>query len=224
MEAALFVVFAIAAVVVAYLISQAAREKRRQGWMALGTHLGLTYSPGDDRIETLPFDLLQRGDGRGIDHVLSGEHDGVDVRIFEFWYYVTTYNGKTTTRTYHRFTCALAQVGLDAPHITIDREGFLSRVADHMGFRDIEFESEEFNRAMNIRCGDRRFASYLIDARMMEYLLPLDGWSFEVYGNRTLASCGRLAPADVDQALAAVLSFREKIPRAATDSYGRDSR
>lgn len=49
------------------------------------------------------------------------------------------------------------------------------------GLRDIEFESEEFNRAFTVKCDDRRFANALIDGRMMAWLLEdRSRWGFEM--------------------------------------------
>ena len=44
-------------------------------------------------------------------------------------------------------------------------------VRDAVGLGDQDLESERFNRAFDVRASDRRFASALLDARMMEWLL-----------------------------------------------------
>jgi LemA protein len=71
-----------------------------------------------------------------------------------------------------------------------------SRLADALTFRDIEFESEEFNRRFTVKGADERFATAFCDARMMDWLLRHgDGYAFEVVGDRLLCWCRRVAPA-----------------------------
>jgi hypothetical protein len=37
------------------------------------------------------------------------------------------------------------------PHLTMAREGLFTRLADHLGMEDIEFESPEFNRRYKVK-------------------------------------------------------------------------
>ena len=65
--------------------------------------------------------------------------------------------------------------------LTIDREGFFTRLADAIGLDDIEFELQEFNDAFNVKAKDRKFANDLIDQRMMRFLLTTDA-AFRISG------------------------------------------
>ena len=80
-----------------------------------------------------------------------------------------------------------------APH---DRpENLLTRLADHLALHDIQFESEAFNAAFNVKSEDRKLANDLIDARMQAWLLAHgEGFSFEVAGERLLCSCRKIDP------------------------------
>jgi hypothetical protein len=49
------------------------------------------------------------------------------------------------------------------------------RLVGHLGFQDMEFESEDFNRAFRVKGGDREFAYQFVDARMMKWLLSTGG-------------------------------------------------
>ena len=147
-------------------------------------------------------------------------HDS-EVIAADYWYYETVHHPKGgTSRSYHHFSCAITTVGLVAPHLSIAPEDLLTRLADVVGFRDIEFESEEFNRAMQVKCDDRKFANYLVDARMMEWLLAARGWAFERHGDEVLCYADRLQPADATAMLDALLGFKHQVPRAALDAYG----
>ncbi|MDQ4107653.1 MAG: hypothetical protein M3138_02450 [Actinomycetota bacterium] len=81
------------------------------------------------------------------------------------------------------------------PNLSIVPEGFGSRLARSVGrrladaltFRDIEFESEAFNRRFTVKGPDERFATAFCDARMMDWLLRHgEGYAFKVVGDRLL--------------------------------------
>lgn len=198
------------------------QAKRRQEFFVTAMKLGLTYEH-DDPFNTvdLPFVLFHRGDGRGIENVMHGHAAGMDVRMFDYWYYEQSTNSKGhTSRSYYRFSCAMAWFDADCPHLALEKEGFFSRLADKIGFRDIEFESEEFNRAWQVSSDDRRFASAFVDARMMEWLLAEgDIASYEVLGPMLLCSVDRLKPAEFENLLEVLRRFKAKVPDVVASLY-----
>ena len=119
-----------------------------------------------------PFALFQKGDGRGIENVLAGAYQAVDVKAFDYWYYDESTNSKgQTSKTYYRFDCVIVPIDAACSPLTIDNENVLTRLADALSFHDIEFESEDFNRAFNVKSPDKKFANDFVDARMMQWLL-----------------------------------------------------
>lgn len=223
MEPALLIVAVIAVIVTIALVQQHLKRLRRQAFGSLAARLGLQYAPDDPfGLDGLPFELFGRGDGRGCENVLWGAWQGLDVRAADYWYYDESTDAEgRTTRQYHRFSCVVVAVPWRCPHLTIGREGFFSRLADHIGFRDIEFESEEFNRAFNVKCADRKFATDLVDARMMQWLLYAGGdWSFETNEQLFLATTGKLAPAEIPRLLGCIKGFVDHVPRVVGELYG----
>lgn len=220
-EAGVVVLALILAAVVAW-ISYSLKQQRIKDLASAAARLGLEFSHEDPfALPDRPFALFAKGDGRGAENVMWGVRDGHEVIAADYWYFETTHHPKGgTSRTYYRFSCALARLDLVAPHLTIEPENILTRFADVVGFRDIEFESEEFNRAVQVKCEDRKFANYLIDARMMEWLLGARDWAFEVHGDEVLVFCDRLRPHDVPVIVDALLGFKAQVPRAALDTYG----
>jgi hypothetical protein len=213
------VVLAIAGVV----LSLRLQAMRRQEFLTFAQSFGFEYSRQDPfGLLGLPFRLFSRGERRGIENVVWGEWKGRPVKACDFWYYEEHRDSEgRTSRTYHRFNCAVIEVDAVFPPIVVAREGFLSRVADHLGFRDIEFESEEFNRRFQVKAGDRRFAYELVDARLMRWLLALErSVSFEVAGRWILAYHGRVRPAALIPLIGAASEFRNRIPRATWGQYG----
>lgn len=219
------VAVAVIAVVVAAAVAifqWQAKVKRREDLFALANRLGLAFSQRDPLGTVgLPFPLFERGDGRGVENVLWGTVAGKDIRLFDYWYYDESTDSKgNKSRTYHRFSCALGPIPAACPALSISREGFFSRVADHIGMRDIEFESEEFNRAFEVRGDDRRFAYALVDARMMAWLLTHEiADRFEIAGNRVLCATRKLPVAATPNLLVALDGFCDHVPAVITDLF-----
>jgi hypothetical protein len=136
-----------------------AKKKRREELAIAAKQLGLQYSAEDVfGCLALPFGLLDKGDGRGTENVLWGAWQGMDLREFDYWYYdETTDSEGHTSRSYSHFSCAVTQTQLTAAPLSVTRENIFTRFADHVGLRDIEFESEQFNREFNVKSGDRKF-------------------------------------------------------------------
>ena len=208
--------------VVLYLQWQLA-EKRRQAWAAAAATLGFQFSAQDPfGLVSLPFVLFRSGDGQGTENVIWGRWNDLDLKVFDAWYYIRRHNTKGgSRREYHRFTCALVDLPVSCPHLSVSRETVLSRLADGLGMRDIEFESEEFNRAFQVQSDDRRFASYMVDARMMEWLLTTHPYlRFEVHGPRLLCYVRRVAPDQTGELLETSAGFVAAVPRVVHDVYG----
>jgi hypothetical protein len=196
-------------------------ERRRKLGVVAG-QMGLQFSAADPfGMLRLPFPLFRRGDGRGIENVIWGERQGHEVWGFDYWYYEESSDSKgRRSRSTSRFNCSLTELPARAPHTSVGPESLFTRLADLVGFRDIDFESEEFNRAMQVKSQDQRFATYLIDARMMEWLLETRGWTFELFDRYLLCVRKRLRPEEVPTIIEAVLAFRERIPNVVFETYG----
>jgi hypothetical protein len=122
-EIGIWVVVA-AAVVGGIVWSYHQKQKRRQELASMARQLGLEYSPQDSQgCIGLPFALLQRGDGRGTENVLSGTWQGLPLVEFDYWYYEESRDSNgNTTRTTYRFSCAVADVGAAISPLTLGRE------------------------------------------------------------------------------------------------------
>ena len=173
----------------------------------------------------LPFTLFSKGDGRGLENVMWGSWQGLDVKEFDYWYYEESTDSEgRRSRSYSRFSCALAEVSLATPHVSIERENLLTRLADSLGFRDIEFELEEFNRAFTVKAKDRKFANDLIDSRMMQWLLGAgDGWVFEVVGKWVMCYSKRRRPTELVPLLGTAKAFLEQVPGVVHELYGHSA-
>ena len=213
--------FCLAAAGLVYYQQQ--RKLRRQQEMrslAFGQHLDFSL---DDPFATLgePFSLLQKGDGRGVENVMWGFWQELEIRAFDYWYYEESSDSKGhRSKSYYRFDCLLTRVDAHCPRLEISEENLFTRLADALTFRDIEFESEEFNRRFNVRGPDERFATAFCDARMMDWLLLHgEGYAFEVIGDRLLCWTKRVSPAEMVHLLGTAKTFREQIPAVVRSLY-----
>lgn len=212
-------------VVFAALAYQRHRQQQRREAIAMwAIGQGLTYFRSDTTgICDLDFHLFSKGDDRGCENVVAGTWHGLDVRVADYWYYdESTDSEGRTSRSYHRYSIVVTPVEAFLPGVRIEKENVLTRLADRVGMRDIDFESEEFNRRFNVKATDREFAFKLLDARMLQWLLRTEGsHCYEVYGAWLLAYCDALPPDQWPSLVFAAKGFLERIPRLVWADYGK---
>jgi hypothetical protein len=200
-----------------------AKKKRREELAVAARQLGLEYSAEDTLgCLGLPFDLLKKGDGRGTENVLWGAWQGMDLREFDYWYYEESTDSQGhRSKTYYHFSCAATELPLQGAHLTIGKENVFTRLADHLGFQDIEFELEAFNRAFQVKCKDRKFATDVIDQRMMQWLMEHGaGYGIEMNGPWLLVSCKRVRPTELTPLLGTMQQYVRHVPTVAYSLYG----
>lgn len=216
-----FVLVVLAAVAV-IVLGYRAKQRRQQRFSLIARQLGLSYAAQDPfGLLGWPFVLFGRGDGQGVENVVWGEWQGVPIHAFDFWFYdeTTDANGRTS-KSYTRFDCAVAPIDAACPGLTIERENMLTRLADALALKDIQFESDEFNRAFNVKSGDPAFATAFVDARMMSWLLANGtGYAFEAVGNRLLVAGPRIDPLQLVPVLGTAKAFRDQVPRVVFSLY-----
>jgi hypothetical protein len=159
-------------------------KKRREQFSALAAQQGWSYVPSNPSLagqwSGTPF---QTGDNYRIKNVLSGAYNGHPMVAFDYSYQTHTTNGRGQRRTTtHRYAVVVMQLPGALPHLEVTHEGiFGGAVANAFGFRDIQFESEQFNRRFRVKATDERFGHAVVTPRMMELLLARGeiGWRTE---------------------------------------------
>lgn len=206
--------------IITYQQQRKLERQRELRSLALGQRLDFSL---EDPFDTTgePFSLFQKGDGRGVENVMWGFWQGLEVRVFDYWYYEESSDSKGhRTRSSRRFNCLITLVDAVCPSLQISEENLLTRFAGALTFRDIEFESEEFNRRFHVRGADERFATAFCDARMMNWLLRHgEGYGFEVARDRLLCWTDRVSPAEMVHLLGTAKTFREQIPAVVRSLY-----
>jgi hypothetical protein len=216
------VVLVVAALAGGVYLSWYLKKKRREALAAMARQLGLQYS-ADDTIGCLgfPFRLLTKGDGRGTENVMWGTWQGIPMTEFDYWYYEESTDSEgRASKSYYRFSCAVTEIGAACSPLTIDRENLFTRLADHMGMPDIEFELEAFNKAFNVKSKDRKFANDMLDARMMQWQIDVNGaFEFELSAQWVMVYSKKRAPSELVPLLGTAQQFLEHVPHVVYDLY-----
>ena len=203
-----FVAIFIVVLVVGYISSL----KRREAMAAVAAKLGLHFAPHKDRGMARRYrflDKLRRGSSRYAFNVLSGSYQGHEVILFDYHY--KTGSGKNTHHHYLSFFILHLQVSF--PELIIVPEGIFSKIAQAVGYDDIDFESHEFSRKFCVRSQDKKFAYDVCNARMIEYLLSNTDLSIEIEDKALAISFNsRLAPEKIEPNLNRLITVRSLLP------------
>jgi hypothetical protein len=186
---------------------------RRQMWQQLAAKYGMRFHSYDpyDIPGKFPFALFQEGHSRQAYNCLDGNYQNVPVMLFDYTY--KTGSGKSETT--HNVSALLARLSIRCPKLILRPETVLDRFAAFVGFGDINFESEEFNRAFNVDCVDKKFAYDICHPQMMEFLLQNRSMTWELQGNHLLLYSWRMGtfdPEKVRTCLRLAVEFVARIP------------
>jgi hypothetical protein len=209
--------------VVAYLAWQA-KQKRREALRSFAVQQDLEFSIADPYgiPGSYPFHLFGLGDGRGCENVMTGTWRELPVKEADYWYYTESTDSKGhRTKSYHHFSVLVADIACVLPQVSLEKENLLSKLTEHLGFHDIEFESESFNRMFNVKAADRAFAFKLLDARMIRWMESLGGgFGFEVSGPNLLVWSGKRRASELIPLFGCAQMFCDHIPRLVWNEYG----
>jgi hypothetical protein len=198
------------------------REKARRAALAAyaGAH-GFQLTERDDSLiarwgeKADPFD---EGFDKRCENILRGVWDGRPATLFDYTYHTwetsTDSEGRTSQRKEsHHVAITAVQTERLYPALSVRPEGFLGRAWGRLTNTDIQFESEDFNRAFTVNCPDRRFASDVLTPQMMELLMADRDLAWRIVGPdiMTLRS-GRHDPARLEESMAALDRILDLVP------------
>jgi hypothetical protein len=203
-----FVVIFIIVLVLGYVSAL----KRREAMAAAAAKLGLQFMPHKDRYMARRYrflDKLRRGSNRYAFNIISGSYQGHEVLIFDYHY--KTGSGKNTHHYYISFF--ILQLPVSFPELIIGPEGIFSKIAQAVGYDDIDFESHEFSRKFCVRSRNKKFAYDVCNARMIDYLLSNTDLSIEIEESALAISfSSRLAPERIEPNLNRLITVRSLLP------------
>jgi hypothetical protein len=208
----LIIVAFIAIFILVAVVGIIAARKRREAMRTLAARLGLRFEPGKDRHLAKRYKFLnklRRGSNRYAYNILSGKYQGHGLTVFDYHY--QTGSGKNTH--HHHFSFFIMHLPASFAELVIGPEHIFSKIAQAVGYDDIDFESHEFSRKFCVRSGDKKFAYDVCNARMIEYLLSNSDLSIEIEGSSLAISFNRrLAPERIEPNLNRLIEVRLLMP------------
>jgi hypothetical protein len=192
-------------------------KKRTEALQQLATKLGMSFSSERDRDLAARFKALRGlndGDNRYAWDVLSGPYRSQSLLIFDFHYETQSTDSDGKSRTEHHYRhVVLLQFPRAFPNLHVSPEGMFSKIAQALGYDDIDFESAEFSRRYCVRSPDKKFAYDFCNARMIDFLLGQSSLSLEVR-DEWLAFIynGRMSPDELTPKLDLACAVRERMP------------
>lgn len=213
-----FIIIIVIALIIALGVYGAKKEKeRRESIAALGQRLGLDYSRPRDRHLARELDFLNKlrqGSNRYAENVLKGTYEDHPVLAFDYHYETQSTDSKGNRQTHHhRFSVVTLTLPKSFPELRIAKETFFSKIAQAVGFDDIDFESHEFSKEFVVRSKDKKFAYDFCNALMIEYLLENKDLTIEVDENHlALLFSNRLSAEEYEANLARIVKLRRLMP------------
>jgi hypothetical protein len=210
--------FLLIAIAIAGAVYSALQAKRRREELArLAESLGLQFHPDKDHSldEQYGFlDKLCQGSNRYAFNRMHGQYQGHDLMAFDYHYETHSTNSKGRRQTHHHyFSFFLLHLPAHCPELTIVREGWGSKLAQLVGYDDIDFESAEFSRKFCVRSRDKKFAYDICNALMMDYLLGNPDLSVEIDAHcLSLMFPSRLAAGQIAHNFNRLLELRKRVP------------
>jgi hypothetical protein len=213
----LIVIGVVALIIVLIVFGQIAAQKRREAMRAVAAKLGLRFDPERNSTLARRYEFLNRlheGSNRYAFNILSGNHQSHDVTAFDFHYETHSTGPKGQRQTHHHyFSCFVLHLPAVFPELTIGPEGFFSKIAQAIGYDDIDLESHEFSRKFCVRSKDKKFAYDVCNAKMMEYLLANPDLVIEIeQDSLALSFSSQLSPENIEPNLNRLIAVRSLMP------------
>ncbi len=194
-----------------------AGKKRREAMALLAEQLGLRFSHERNYQIAKRYaflDKLRQGSNRYAYNRLEGHYRGHEVSVFDYHYETHSTDSKGHRQTHHHhFSFFILHMEKSFPELTIAKEGFFSKIAQAVGFDDIDFESHEFSKRFAVRSKDKKFAYDFCNAQMIDYLLAGNEIELEVESNLlALAFSRSLKVEELEPRLRQLVDIRERMP------------
>jgi hypothetical protein len=220
-----FVLFVVAAIGFAAWTFQQNQKRQKELQLFCLNH-GWTYAAELPQLASAwqgtPFG---EGDSRRARNVIAGTWQGHPFNSFDYSYVTETTDAQgRTSRQTHNF--GVVALGLPAylPNLQVTGEGMMRRFASAVGIGgDIELESEDFNRAFTVKSKDPKFASDVLNPRLMERLLAAPHLAWRIEATSILSwDSGRFGPVDVMQRLDHLSKVVAGVPSFVWHDHGYD--
>jgi len=173
----------------------------------------IAITPGQAATRFANIDPFGKGHSRTCANIFGGNLNGSGILVFDYTYKITTSNGKSTTTTTYQHQIVARTVPCLLPRFTMQPENFMLRIGEKLGYREVEFESEEFNKRWFVRGEDTKQIYDLLHPRAMERLLNTDRHRWDFLGNQiVVVASGHRTAAEIDRLIVDTDEFIALIP------------
>lgn len=221
MDVTVFIVIIIAViaiVIVAVIIKHKKAEGRKKELAGWAFSKGLSFNPGrDGNIDNrYPFKCLQRGDNRYGYNIVEGNISNRPVRAFDYHYETHHTDSKGNRRTtHHYFSAVIVDANLPLKPLFIRSENLFDKLADFVGFNDIDFESAEFSKKFYVKSPDKKWAYDVLHQATMEFMLQSLQYDIEFSGRHVIAYRNKTLTAGYfEEAINLVNGILDRLPES----------
>lgn len=182
------------------------RERTKTTAELLGLRVGPDVRAG---LSALAFALLDRPQAT-TSEAMAGPWRATEVRLFDLE--TTPSVDVEGVRTSRRFTCAVAPLSVETPHLVAEPEAFLTPGPDHADLPAVTVGHERIDAAYDIRCEDPAFAASFVTRDVAAWLLEQDeGVAFETRGRAVLLYRAWIPGKDRDLLLDVLRGFLDAV-------------
>ena len=184
------IIVAVAASIGIAIWNSRMKDKRRQEMAGWAQANGLEFLPEKDHSVWLRYQLfkcLQRGEDYYAYNIAQGTSGQRATCGFDYHYETHSSDSKGNRQTHHHYFSALVvDAGFLLKPLYIRPESFFDKVAEFVGFEDINFESTEFSQKFFVKSPDRRWAYDVINQKTMEMMLVYCRFHIEFQGTQVM--------------------------------------
>lgn len=155
------------------------------------------------------FEPFGRGHGQAVENMVWGDEASCRWYLCDYRY---SSGSGDDERTYS-YGVVIAELPVLLPQMRIREQGFFDGVGSLLGAKDIQFESDDFNRRFWIVSDDSKRAYEVIHPQMMEYLMSLPVRDLQIYGNWIVwHESGTLSIHEFERVMQDIQGFHQRIP------------
>lgn len=206
-------------VLVAACVAAAVRRRsgsaRKRALVQLCADAGIVYSVVDPSDTTLlPFGVFGSQSAHGVENVVSDEHDGRGIRVFDLWVQTRPDEARRT------MTCAVVPLPFSVPGIDVVPRGQIDPSAEPVAAEIVHLELDTFEQRFEVRATDPRAAVALLDQRMMATLLRVPvRVAMHVNEDAMLLVAPLLQPGEVLALLLCATTLADRVPPVVASLY-----
>jgi hypothetical protein len=124
-----------------------------------------------DKIPWLNFSLFNQGSSQQIDNFMKKSDSQGEIYVFDYSYTIH-HSGKNSSDTTYTQTVILTKQTKTVPSFELFPEGLFGKIADIVGFKDIDFDSnKEFSDKYRLKAKDEAGVRQAFTSPLLNYLV-----------------------------------------------------